>query len=91
MNYNKHANVFKALGDATRLEIVLLLKKEGTLCACEILEKFKITQPTLSYHMKILTDSKIVDFVKKGKWNYYSINLDVLNLSLNFLQREDLI
>ena len=44
---------FKALSDETRLKIVLMLKNEN-LCACHILDEFSITQPTLSYHMKIL-------------------------------------
>ena len=50
-----YAPVFKALGDTTRLKIIEMLSC-GELCACDFLECFEITQPTLSYHMKILTD-----------------------------------
>ena len=51
--YQKNAGWFKALADPTRLEIVDMLSC-GELCACKILERFQITQPTLSHHMKIL-------------------------------------
>ncbi len=46
----------------------------GELCACEILEKFSITQPTLSHHMKILCDCGLVNGRKEGKWMHYSLN-----------------
>lgn len=63
----------KALSDETRLEILEMLKG-GTLCACKILEKFSLTQPTLSYHMKLLTESGLVTVTKDWKWSYYSVN-----------------
>lgn len=66
--------VFKALADETRLKILEILSC-GELCACKILEEFNITQPTLSYHMKILTESGLVVFRKEGSWIYYNIAL----------------
>ena len=90
MRYREYSQIFKALSDAIRLEIVMMLR-QGTLCACEILERFKITQPTLSYHMKILTDSGIVKCTKKGKWNHYSVNLKQLNLSIDFLRGKEVL
>jgi len=74
MNY---ALVFKALGDSTRLEIVQMLS-DGEKCACKLLERFEITQPTLSHHMKILCDSELVVGRKDGKWTYYSLSCDAL-------------
>ena len=41
-----------------------------------LLDDLKISQPTLSHHMKILCESGIVCSRRKGKWNYYSINED---------------
>lgn len=64
---------FKALGDETRLQIVKMLL-DGEMCACKILEKFEISQPTLSYHMKTLCDCKVINVEKFGVWNHYSIN-----------------
>lgn len=69
----KIAAMFKALGDETRAKIFHMLKK-GKLCACKILEEFDITQPTLSYHMKILQDSGLIHVEKQGTWHHYSIN-----------------
>ncbi len=69
---------FKALSDETRLKIVELLKG-GTMCACKILERFSITQPTLSYHMKALVDCGLVSAKKDGIWNHYTVNMDLLN------------
>jgi ArsR family transcriptional regulator len=69
----EYAAVFKALSDEIRLKIVVMLS-EDELCACKLLESFSITQPTLSYHMKILCESGIVSSRREGAWMIYSIN-----------------
>lgn len=71
--YTKNVGLFKALADTNRLMIVDMLSC-GELCACKILEKFNIIQPTLSHHMKILCDCGLVSGRKEGKWMYYSLN-----------------
>ena len=73
---NKHidnARIFKAFCDENRLTILEMLQS-GEKCACILLEKLNITQPTLSHHMKILVDSGIVAARKEGKWTHYSIS-----------------
>ena len=72
------APVFKALGDETRLKIIEILSC-GELCACDILESFDITQPTLSYHMKILTECGLVKSRKDGSWIRYSNNTELIS------------
>jgi len=57
----------------------------GELCACVILEKFRITQPTLSHHMKSLCDCTLVNGRKEGKWTYYSLNEETVNRLRAFL------
>lgn len=79
MSYTDYALLLKALGDETRLKIFHMLSK-GELCACNLLEEFNITQPTLSYHMKILCESGLVNGRKDGIWTKYSINMDSLEL-----------
>lgn len=69
------ALICRALGDINRLQIVDMLS-EGEKCACKLLEKFDITQPTLSHHMKVLCDSGLVNVRREGKWCYYSLNCD---------------
>lgn len=80
-SYLDYVLLLKALGDETRLKIFHLLSK-GELCACNLLEEFQITQPTLSYHMKILCDSGLVNGRKDGIWMRYSINEETLKLLL---------
>ncbi|NTU89496.1 MAG: winged helix-turn-helix transcriptional regulator [Actinobacteria bacterium] len=70
------ALICKALGDSNRMQIVRMLS-EGEKCACKLLEKFDITQPTLSHHMKILCECGIVSVRKDGKWAYYSLDDEV--------------
>lgn len=81
-NYSQYSTIFKALSDETRIEILDILS-HGELCACNILEEFHITQPTLSYHMKILCESGLVESRKEGIWMKYSIKNDALLLLRN--------
>ena len=53
MTYKELATFLKVLSDPSRLEILDLLSC-GELCACDLLEHFQFSQPTLSYHMKAL-------------------------------------
>lgn len=77
--YREYVSVFKALADETRLKIIQMFSS-GELCACNILEEFNITQPTLSYHMKILTECGLVKGVKEGSWMKYTINNERLEI-----------
>ena len=69
----ENAKVFKAFCDETRL-MVLSLLLSGEKCACVLLERVSVSQPTLSHHMKILVDSGVVSARRDGKWTYYSIS-----------------
>ena len=71
--YAENVGFFKALADINRLMIVDMLSC-GELCACEILERFNFTQPTLSHHMKTLCDCGLAKGRKVGKWTYYSLD-----------------
>lgn len=73
MNYEGLTSVFKALANPSRLKIVNLISC-NEICACDLLEYFDFTQPTLSHHMKILETAQIIHSEKRGKWNYYSIS-----------------
>ena len=71
--YEKHAKVFKALCDEKRLRILELLRG-GEKCACVLLEQLDLGQSGLSYHMKILVESGIVESRQEGKWTHYKIS-----------------
>jgi ArsR family transcriptional regulator len=83
-NYRQLALFFRALADETRVKIFNMLA-DGELCACKILEEFQITQPTLSYHMKILSDAGLVNGRKDGVWMRYTINYENLKVLKDFL------
>ena len=83
-DYNANARIIKALSDPSRLKIVDILSC-GEMCACDILEHFDFTQPTLSHHMKVLMECDIVECRKEGLWNYYSLNSTNCNKLILFL------
>jgi ArsR family transcriptional regulator len=87
MDYShaEYVPIFKALADETRLKIVEMLSC-GEMCACNILESFNITQPTLSYHMKILTECGLINSVRDGAWMNYSLNSAKIEQIKGFLQ-----
>lgn len=72
----------KAAADPTRLKILRLLKQKGQcsigkpsgLCACDIEERFKLSQPTISHHMSVLTHAGLVRAEKEGLWMWYRRN-----------------
>lgn len=71
IDFSREAKVFKAFSDPNRLHILHALKK-GDICGCNLLKELNISQPTLSHHMKILCEARIVKGRKQGKWVYYS-------------------
>lgn len=71
--YKEHAKVFKAFCDEKRLRILDLLCG-GEKCACVLLEQLDLGQSGLSYHMKILVESGIVESRQEGKWIHYNIS-----------------
>lgn len=85
MNTMDVALICKALGDSNRLEIAQMLS-DGEKCGCKLLERFEITQPTLSHHMKILVDCGLVNDRKAGKWHHYSLNCETLTAYKTFIE-----
>lgn len=69
---NNLADIFKALGDEVRLEMIRMLAGKE-LCVCDILEAFDKSQSTISHHLKILKYAGVVEDVRDGKWIYYRI------------------
>ena len=77
------AKKFRALSDENRLKIIELLLK-GELCGCMLIDKLEISQPTLSYHLRILTDSGITQSFRDGNM-INTVNKEVLNDIKNFI------
>jgi ArsR family transcriptional regulator, arsenate/arsenite/antimonite-responsive transcriptional repressor len=90
MELNKLADVFKALGDPTRLKIISLLNCRDC-CVCELIPIFNISQPAISKHMNRLKVSDLVTETRKGQWVYYSLNrqkLEEIGVALQSLPDE---
>jgi ArsR family transcriptional regulator, arsenate/arsenite/antimonite-responsive transcriptional repressor len=68
------AALFKALGDQARVRIVNVLARSGEpVCACEFEPALGLSQPTVSHHLKKLTEAGLLDREQRGKWAYFSL------------------
>jgi len=68
-----YVEVFKALGDKTRLRIMRLLSiTDRQVCVCEIMDALKLPQYQVSKHLNVLKSAKLVEGERKGTWVYYS-------------------
>lgn len=69
------AAVFAALGDPARVRIVnLLATSETAVCVCELVEPLSLSQPTVSHHLKKLTEAGLLEREQRGRWAYYSLS-----------------
>ena len=73
------AELFKALGDPARVRIVNMLATAAEpVCACNMIDPLRLSQPTVSHHLKKLLDAGLVDREQRGKWAYYSLKRDAV-------------
>src|SRR5215217_4055439 len=70
--------LFKALNDATRREILEMLK-DGDKTAGEIADSFSISKPSISHHLDLLKQAGLVEALKQGQFIYYSLNTTVVD------------
>ncbi|MFA9558834.1 ArsR/SmtB family transcription factor [Evansella sp. AB-rgal1] len=78
-DFSYYEKRFKALADEKRLHLLSILCKEGSTCVCDLSDMLELQQSKLSYHLKILLDADIIVKEKKGTWNYYQINNEVID------------
>jgi len=75
----EYAGWFKALADPTRIRILnLLAANRDPVCVCHIVEHFRLGQPTISHHLKILRDARFVLAERRGTFMYYRVNRNCL-------------
>ena len=81
--------VFRALGDPTRLEIFRLIAAQpAPICVCDVVDRFQLSQPTISHHLKVLREAGLLTVSRRGVWAYYAADrggLDLLRASLDDL------
>ena len=70
------AAVLKALAEPNRLRLVSLIAANataGATCVCDLIEPVGLSQPTVSHHLKVLTDAGLLEREQRGKWAYYTL------------------
>lgn len=75
----------KALSDENRLTILELLIR-GETCGCTLIDKLPITQPTMSYHLRTLSDSGLVTSYKEGVWKKHHVDLNKIDAIIDYLK-----
>ncbi len=70
------ARMFKALGDPTRVRLLSLIAAHPgqEACICDLTDPVGLSQPTVSHHMKQLTDAGLVTREQRGKWAFYRVD-----------------
>lgn len=66
-------DVTKALADGGRLRVIGALLRCNELCVCEIVELLGLATPTVSRHMSILQNARLVQSRKEGRWVFYRL------------------
>jgi ArsR family transcriptional regulator len=73
------ASLFAALADPARVKIVQQIARcGGACCACEFEPEVGLSQPTVSHHLKKLTDVGLLDREQRGRWAYFTLNRDAV-------------
>lgn len=70
------ADLFKILGDKTRIKLLSLLAEEDELCVCDIAESLQMGQSAISHQLQVLRAARLVKFRKAGKEAFYSLDDD---------------
>lgn len=78
--------LFKALNDASRREILEMLKDKD-MTAGEIADRFQMSKPSISHHLDLLKQAELVTAVKEGQFIYYSLNTTVMDEVLKWFIR----
>lgn len=86
MTNEEFLKAIKAVNDNTRLKILQIVSKSNNICACNILDELSITQGTLSHHMKVLSEAKLIKATKDGKWSRYSLIRENICAMAHFIQ-----
>ncbi|HVO61870.1 MAG TPA: metalloregulator ArsR/SmtB family transcription factor [Terriglobales bacterium] len=81
-NAHNFDRMLRAIADPTRRRIMNALKQKGAcsigkevgMCACDIEERVRLTQPTISHHMSVLKRAGLVEAKKEGQWMWYRRN-----------------
>lgn len=89
MTIEQLSQIFKALADPIRLQIIHLLLDKESLCVCEIVAKLQLSQSTTSRHLAYLKNSALVSAERRGVWMHYRLQRETLEfIKLNKLGKQ---
>lgn len=76
------AEQFKALGDETRLELMMAVATSGNseACVCDLTPDTGLAQSTVSHHLKILVEAGLLTRTQRGKWAFYALTKEAAKL-----------
>lgn len=72
------AALLKAIADPTRIQLISYINASNNAeaCVCNLTEPLALTQPTVSHHLKVLTEVGLIEREKRGTWVWYRVNQD---------------
>lgn len=65
------AKVLKAVAEPARLQLLSLIRSQGEACACNLNDPVGLSQPTVSHHLKVLTDAGLIIREQRGQWAWF--------------------
>lgn len=68
------ARALKAVADPARLQLLTLIRANGESCACDLNEPLGLSQPTVSHHLKVLTESGLIHREQRGQWAWFRVD-----------------
>ncbi|MFJ6011058.1 ArsR/SmtB family transcription factor [Streptomyces sp. NPDC092952] len=85
------AKVFKALGDPVRLRLLSMIASRagGEICVCDLTPAFDLSQPTVSHHLKLLKQARLIASERRGTWVYYRLVPETTDRLAAVLARPD--
>ena len=88
MEINEAVQALTSLAHPSRLEVFRLLVSQGRLCAGELVERMELPKPTLSFHLKELTRSGLIEAEREGRAIYYGVRVPGFRELMDFLAED---
>ena len=73
------AGLLKAVAHPARLQLLSIISSEGEACACDLTAPIGLSQPTVSHHLKILTEAGLIEREQRGQWAWFAVNKSRMN------------
>jgi ArsR family transcriptional regulator len=74
------SQALRVIADPARLRLVSIVASSGESCVCDLTAVLGLSQPTVSHHLKVLTDAGVLRREKRGRWAYYRVDPEPLEL-----------